>query len=489
MLGLGLALGLSRPRVTSGGGSVAGSTRPDFSSLGLSQLFLYHPHTDTVGKTGAQVTTVTGAGGSPNLTTSGTGPDEVTYANGLKAWRFEDTDWLDLPTSFASSTRSLTVIMVGRMHKSQTTVNFFGHSFQSDGVTVANTLGGFMSCAVNTNSAPFLKCGGIYTHTDAANAKFGVMGSQVSVVGVASRTTANGGCRWFNSGNTMTTAQIGTSIVGAKGGRIGGYLNSNGSTNGFDLLCMVAFDGELTNTQFDNACALLMSHYSVSTFTKNYVIEGDSIDDGITLVTSGSTVSMAITEPGLGLIPADVRVLNMAKSGSQVIAAAQNMTTRRDATNGWPAILVSGGSTNNRLFYQIGRNDSAAGGLNETQIRDRIVTFNSEVTTGMFARGWNVTVGVNIANGSMAVIGPLRTLIRDATFMTLHDAQAGGANDGRLATLELPFIEYAGARRFDLSTDTADTTYYQDTTHPGILGTAVMGTGGTTPQYGIASVY
>ncbi len=465
--------------------TIPGLIRPDFSAI-ATPAFLYHPATENVTKSGEDITTVAGQS-SPDLATSGTGPQEIIDALGRKCWRFEGSDWLDLPLTFTSTPRAMTVFVAGRQHQRANNVHFFSQSYEADGVSVANTLGSFLNSYGSSGRAPFIRSSN-RTTANLPGKEWMALGSQLSVFGVSSRSTTNGGCRFFANEHSVDADQNPSTLSGCSGGRIGGYLRSNGSTNGFDLYCMVAFNGELTDVQADAISALLVNHYEIAPLTRQIILEGDSIVDGIDEVTSGYNLAMAMTEPGNDLLPSDCRVINMGISGAQTA----NLISRRDAAQGWPNTILPGGSDRNILAGQIGRNDYAAGGKSDTQIRDEIVGYLNQPGSGVFARGFDVRWAVNIANGNMSVLGPLRDLLRDSTFFTLNQADDGSANTGRLAIIDLAAIETpAGSRRFDLPLHTFDETYYQngDTTHPNITGTALMASGGSTPQYGYGAIF
>ncbi len=466
------------------GQTTPGILRPGFGAI-AQPAFLYHPQTETVLKSGGDVVSVTGQL-SPDLTSGGTGPREITDGLGRKCWRFEGSEWLDLPLSFTSTPRALTVFVVGRQHKRSNNTHYFSQSYEADGVTVANTLGSFLNTYGSSGRAPFLRSSN-RTTANLPGREWMALGSQLSAFGISSRSTANGGCRFYVNEHIVDAAQSPSTLIDCSGGRIGGYLRSNGSTNGFDLYCIVAFNGELNNSDADAISDLLIDHYEIAPVARQIVLEGDSIIDGIDEVTSGRNLSMALTEPGSGLLPSDCRVINMGISGARV----ENLITRRDAAQGWPETILPGGSDRNILAGQIGRNDYAGGGKSETQIRDDIVSYLSSAGPGVFARGFDVRWAINIANGNMSVLGPLRDLLRNPTFLTLNNADSGSANAGRLALIDLPLIESpAGIRRFDLPSHTGDEEYYQigDTTYPNITGTALMASGGATPQHGYGGI-
>jgi len=471
--------GTPTPTPTAGASRVSDWT----AAVGLTPALYYHPNTETVTKTGARLTGVSANSLSPALTTSATGPKEVTYANGIKAWRSDGSEYLDVPNTFAANPRQITVFMVARVHKHSTTNNYFSISYASDGIT-ALAGGATFRGVGSSNTAPFMYNAGIASNLSATNKEFMVPGSQVQVMGLASRTTANGGTKFWNNKNPSDTrAQSGVTTTGTVGARIFGYVSSNGSTNFMDLLEIVVFAGELTDVQAQAVADYMTDRWGIVAITQNLLLEGDSITDGVTEVISGDNVAMAITEPGLGLIPANVRVLNMGKSGAQT----SDMVTRRDATNGWPVIKIGANANDNVCAVQIGRNDTASGGLTAAQTYDAIKAYWNTATTGVVARGWKPVQFANIACDSGVVTTTLHDLITanfatDVTGGTVIDLQLIRDSDGGLGADFSPFVLSA-----------QNGTYYQDddgsldTTHPSIYGTKIMGTGGDTPANGVAA--
>lgn len=468
--------------IPNGGGTptptpTPGLARPDFTSTGLTPAFLYHPQTETgVTTASGEVTNVTGLAGSPDMTRGTTGPLEVTDALGRKFWRFRGTDYLELPNTFTSTPRAITIVMVGRQHRNANACNFFGHSYQSDGVT----LDGFNVPIFNSygpSQHGTLRAGNVNSNTTAVGRTHMAPGCQMSVFGIASRTTANGGARFLMNEQAVNAAQTNVNYTGMKGARIGGYRALNGTQNYFDLYAMVAFAGELTNAQADAVAAKLVSDYGIVPYTKQIVIDGDSIHQGVSAVPAYASLGMVLTDPGSGLLPANVRVFNHAISGS----AIADLVTRRDTANQWPVSLLPGGSPNNILLAQIGRNDFAT--KTGAQIYSDISAYLTTPTTGVLDRGFDVVWGVNITTSVTFATqqADLRAALRDPAFLAL--------SPGRISRIDLPLITVAGETVFADVADAQDLTYYQnDQTHPSILGTQLMATGGDTPANGYGSV-
>ena len=453
-----------------------GLARPSFGTAVPPPAFLYYPHSERAVTNAAEVRSVPGEGGAPPLAATGTGPDQLTDALGRRFWRFEGTDWLELPRSFVSSPRALTVLMVGRVHQNRTT-NLFGHLYREDGSTIANTLGAFLNTYSSGGRIGALRTSNLTT-AGLTGREWMVPGAQLALIGVAGRDAA--GTRFYCGRRVASGARSPSAMTGLQGARIGGYAQGNGTSNGFDLYAVAGWTGELTDAQADAAAARLNDHFALAAIERQLLVEGDSITDGVGEVPSGANLAMALTDPGRPGLPAGVRVLNLGTSGNKV----SHLVTKRDAADGWPLARLPGGSAANRLAVQIGRNDTAQGATPE-QVHDAIAGYLGEAGTGVLARGFDATVAINIANGSMSAIGPLRDLLRAAGFSAL----AGGPDAGRVTRLDLPLIEAGGARPFDTAEATAGPAYQAgDSTHPNVAGTRLMATGGDTPRHGYGAL-
>lgn len=496
-MGPGLSLGLGSyarsgtptptPTPTAGASRVSDWT----AAVGLTPTLYYHPNTETTTTSGGRLTGVSANSLSPALTPSASGPKVVTYANGIKAWRAEGSEYLDVPNTFLANPRQVTVFMVARVHKHSNTNNYFSISYASDGVTAV--AGGATFRHIGSgNAAPFLYNSAVASSGSTTNKEYMVPGAQVQVMGLASRTTANGGSKfWINKRPSSTLAQSGVTTTGTKGARIFGYVSSNGTTNFLDLLELVVFTGELTDTQAQTIADYLSDRWAIAAITQNVVLDGDSITDGVTEVISGDNVAMVITEPGLSLIPGNVRVLNVGKSG----AATADLVTRRDNANGWAAMKIGSVAADNIVAIQIGRNDTAAyitGGDSAATAASKtytdILAYWNTATTGVVARGWKPVQFANIACDTGAASSNLYSTIK-ASFAT--DVSGGTVIDLQAI---VDSAGGAGRKPFAFSPDTRDGTYYQDddgsldTTHPSVYGTRIMGTGGDTPANGYAAV-
>jgi hypothetical protein len=482
MFGLGLGFGLGS-RGAGGGGGVPGLARPDFSTIGETALFLYHPHTESVTLSGAEVTAVTGTS-SPNMARGTTGPLEVTDGLGRKFWRFRGSDFLEIaPADITFTPRAITIIMVGRQHKNQNAVNFFGQSYQSDGVTLCAFFSAMFQSYGVSGEPSYLRAGGVNARGTATGATHMAVGSQLQVFGIGGRTTANGGSRFVMNDNAVNHTQPTVTYTDMKGARLGGYARSNGTGNTFDCYAIVGVAGELSDARVDAIAALLVSAYNVPAVTSQIILEGDSITTGVSLG-SHENPAMMLTEPGAEMVPTSTRVINLATSGSTVAS----LVTRRDLTGGWPGTALPGGSANNILAFQIGRNDHASGGATITA---NITAYLNTASTGVLARGFNTSVAINIGCSNSVVqanLEGLRTLLRDASFLTGVDAGPGGANEGRVSRIELPLITLASDTLFDTAADLADAAISYDGTHLTATGLAYMTNGADTPENGLGAI-
>lgn len=467
----------------------AGATRTDFTSLGLTPALHYHPNTEATTVSNGRLTAVSANGTSPALTPSPSGPFEQTDLNGIKRWRFEGSEYLDVPKSFVATLRAHSVFIVGRLHETATTQNLFSLSYLSDGVTVFNG-GNSLRSLRATGNVPWLYGVSLASFNSTVNKNYLPLGSQMQVFGMASRTTANGGFKtWTNKKPSSDLGQLGVT-ANAQGARIMGYLHSNGSNNFADIYEIVVFTTELTDVQAQGVADALVANWSIPEITQNLALEGDSITDGIGEVTSGDCLAMALTEPGRNLIPANVRVLPLGISGAKVAEAI----ARRDAANGWQAAKIGTNAADNIMAMQMGRNDTAAyitGGQTAAQAAqstyDDIKAYWNDATNGAATvRGWKPVQMANITcdGGSTGV--DLYGLIKanfaaDVSGGSVIDLQAIQDSNGGLGAGYYPFNKDSAGRI---------PPYYQsaDATHPSEYGTLIMATGGDTPQHGYGAL-
>jgi hypothetical protein len=462
---------------------VAGTT---LTSFALAPACRWHPAFSSVTKSGATVTQASDLMGLADAAHASAGPVEMVDGLGRKFWRFSGANFLDVAQSLVANARGIAVFMVVRHHKQRTT-NFFAQSYQSDSVTVANTLGATLGVSTSSSLPSYLRGTNISASFNAAAKHKVLAGSQLQVIGVASRTTANGGQRLYVNNEVCAVPQSGSTLTGLKGGRIGGYLNANGTTNWFDLYEAAVWTGEIGDAAADVIAEALVSNWDIPAVTGQIVLEGDSITDGIAPLTSGENVGMLLTEPGSERVPRNVRVINAGVSGAQV----SNLVGRRDAANGWPTNLLPG---ENVVAVQIGRNNFSTGGQTGAQCYSEIVSLlnNSAAgTEGYLQRGWKVAQMVNIAMA--ASVQPknvdLRALLRSAQFLTDTMSGPAQAYAGKVSRIELPLIAVAGDTKFNDEADAADTGMYDgDATHLKLVGNKIMTSGGDTPQHGYGAI-
>jgi hypothetical protein len=396
---------------------------------------------------------------------------------GRSLWRFEGIEFLDVPTSLVANTRDVSVFFVGRMHRNITMNAILSLGNRGAG-TNTSTSNATLDVALASSGAPSLRCASKAGTSDAANAAWMIAGSQMQVLGAVSRSTANGGIRLWINDHSAQLSQT-SSAVSPAGAEIGRNAQSGTGWGMFDLYELVVYDHGLTDLEGDAVTAALMAHWGIASLTDQIVLEGDSITQGTGSVTSGQSSAMTLSDPGLGLLPPQWRIVNMGTSGSQI----SNLLTRRDAGTGWPEYMLAG---QNVLAFEIGRNDLAS--INETQHYANVVAYLNTATTGVLQRGWDVRVMANIASAPtlQARIDPYRALIRDQQFLADLGAGAGGAFEGRVTIIPTDLITDQGQTVFLDSTDAGDLAYYQsDTTHPSPIGARLRVSGGDDPTMGI----
>ena len=452
------------------------------------------------------------------------GPVQMTDGLGRKFWRFTGNQYLLVANSLnVLSARGVTVMGIWRKHnhKAQTT-NFFSprYSAYTDDSSNTNYSGGSTLRALQSaGSANFLHGASISAATDSANAYKMIPGCQLHLAGVASRTTANGGQRFYLNLDTANCTQSGVSSANCTGGVIGGVPQSgngaNASNNYFDLYELALWKGELTNAQADKIAAAMVANWSTPAITQQVVLDGDSITDGISTAlavspTSGDNIGMQLSEPGSSWLPAGTRVINLGTSGAQ----SSDILAERDAANSTYSMLLPGGPSKNITVFQIGRNDVAEsqGKKNSQMLYADVVALLNTPSTGLLQRGWTVTVVANIATSATAVttnvlagetdqqqrIENYRALIADTAnhvpnpaFLNDCHAGAGQTYDGLLNVLHLYDVIVGGDTKFKDSADAQDTAsgyYDSDQTHLRVAGIGLMVTGGDSPQHGYASI-
>lgn len=477
---LGLSLAPAEPavlRTGAGGGAapaVAGTAATGFAQAPSVHL---HPHSQaevTARDAGGRVT------GCPDLRglaaasqgIAGRGPKAMVDALGRGFWRFEGSDYLDLASTLVADVRGCAVFLVGRQHRPQPACSLFSLGNAAAG-TAVETIAALARTVSLSGAPPYLAGGSVSGTNDAANAGNVIVGSQLQVIGVTSRTTANGGQRLLVNGAVATVGQQSASATGVTGAEIGRYAFAPGAAGSwaqFDLYEIAVFAGTLTNAQADAAAAALMANWAVAPITHQLVVEGDSITQGVVAVTPGVSLGMAMSDPGgPTAMPEGWRVVNLGVSGNTVA----NLVARRDVANTMFGRTLPG---RNVVICQAGRNNVSGG--NAADIYAQIVALLHAGTTGYLERGWEVRQAINIATaaGQQPVIEGLRALLRAPAFLSDCAAGAGQAHEGRLARIDLPAWTVAGSGTiFDSAADAVDLIWYQgDQTHPTVAATAEM---------------
>lgn len=459
--------------------TVAGSSRTTFGVTPTSQ---FHPNTASVTLSGSRVTAATDQTGSNNLTGgTSTGAVQMTDGLGRKFWRFSGAEFLSLASSFTADQRNITCFFIGRYHRRPaSTAAIFSQGANGD---ATNNLGGVIQVAGSSNLAPSIMGNNIST-VAATGGNLLLAGSQMQVIGVAARTTANGGQRAYLNANSADIAQPGGTRTAVAGGDIGRNSFSAAAYGTFDLYEIALWNTGLTNTQADAAAAALVSNWSITAITDQLILEGDSITQGITEVTSGVSMGMVLTEPGSSYaMPASWRVINQGVSGNVVA----DLVTRRDATNGLLGVTKLSGR--NVIAFQIGRNDWASatsanyGGTSAQTVAraddvyNKIVALVHTTTTGYLERGYEVKTELNIANGSDTARLEQVSKLSASQYLTDTLSDTGNTYAGKVTLIDLPnwtSTTTGGAKIFDTAAKTSNTTWYQsgDTTHPNPAGTA-----------------
>lgn len=493
----------------------------------------YHPNSQSATLNGSnQVTSCPDIEGLAALSgisfgSAEIGPHEMTDGLGRKFWRFTGGQYLLIANALTGlSARAVTVFAVVRKHNHKNiSTDFFSprYSAYTDDSTNTTYSGGstMRTTSPASSAANFIYGAGVGAHTDATNGYKIIPGTQVQVIGVSSRTTANGGQRLYVNEDVASVAQSGVGSTNCTGGVIGGRPGaSNAVTSGngewFDLYELAIWNSSLTNSEADALAAAMVANWSIEAITRQLLIDGDSITDGIATSlsvspTSGDNIGMQLTEPGTDYVPADVRVINAGASGNQTT----DIETRRDVTNGIYSQIIPGGAANNIVAFQIGRNDVSPSGGNENSddLYNDVVALINTTTTGMLQRGWQIKVVANIATAATATttnnlpgednqqlrLENYRALIADTTnhvpqgtFLDDVIANTGDTYDGLVDVIHLYDVTVSGDTKFKTSTDAQDTAsgyYDNDQTHLRVAGIQLMASGGDMPEYGYGSIY
>jgi len=452
----------------------AGAAGP--AALPLTPAARWHPAWSTVATAGGRVTAASDLQGLAAVSegAAGIGPRALTDAAGRAFWRFEGTEYLTVANSLVADQRAVAVFMVGRHHRAQT-ANFFGLGSVAGGTAGTNTLGTVLNTSTSSGIAPHLRgtnisAGGL---ADTALKARMVLGSQLQLLGVASRPTAAGGQRLIVNEAVANVAQAGAAATGIAGAEIGRYPYAPGtSTNWglFDLYEMVVFTRVLSDAEADAVAAALRDAWAIPAVAHQLVVEGDSITQGVGDIRSGESLGMLLGAPGASALPAGWRVINAGVSGAQT----SNLVTRRDGAGGLASNPLAGGR--NVVAVQIGRNNLGLGGQTGQQVYDAIVALHRGGGTGWLDRGWEVRQAVNIAVSSSSETQntALRGLLRAGQFLSDLQAAAGQPGAGKVGLVDLPLVTVAGSGTiFDTVADATDPMWYQgDATHPTAAATA-----------------
>lgn len=447
----------------------------------------FSPTTQTADRLASAAGLVSAMAPGPGLNAGaeGLGPLMRTDALGRKFWRFTGEEYLDLAEGLSFSNRNISIFAVVRGGNGGifSIGNRTGYGAGSTAVNGATAIPQAYSVA---STAPYLQAYGRAASSDAAQGAKVVLGTQLQVAGVVSRTTANGGMRLSINDEAALVAQPSTSLSGIAGAEIGrsAWLpGSSGSWTRMDLYEMVVYDRGLSNAEAQAVATALMAQHSIAPITGQLVMDGDSISAGTGIPDFWQTPSFTATTPGAGHVPAGFRVFTAATSGNQL----SHLVARRDTPASWATTLLPGAE--NHLSVEVGRNDFASGGKTAAEHYAAFLDYLNSPETGVLPRGWTVRVLVNIATGTglMPQITAYRALLRDPQFLDDTQTAPGAIFAGKLRLIALDQISHGAAGTlFATSADAGNQTYYQpDSTHPNALGAWARLTGADTPQNGI----
>ena len=524
MLGLSLGLGLGARKAGSGSAPVAGTSATVWPTTATSH---YHPHSQTVSVDGSnRLTSCPDIRGLAQMLAAAgtTAPTLMTDGLGRKFLRFNGQEAAIVENALASvANRGFMCVMVGRVHHSGRTcqiVNPRFAAYTSPTVnTAANSSIGYMRATVTTQSGNFLQAGNPSASTNATDSYKAMPGTQMQVIGVASRTTANGGTRLYINNDKCDVAQQTTTVTGYIGliiGALAGASNTellNASVNNvFDLYELAWWTGEILNTPADAIVAAAVTNFAIPQLDMNLVLDGDSITDGVATVLGTSpawsgSIGSRLTEPGAEGVGSNVRVLNLGTSGNEIT----NLVTKRDATNSvFASGKYPGGAAKNIVGFQIGANDFVNTPTTAAVHYANVVALVNTTTTGYLQRGWKVAVASNIATNNTSIggsppDGPItlqqrieayRALIMTgtsihATFANDTLSASGQAFDGLVSIIPLSEITVSGDLKFKAFADAQDTAsgyYDSDFKHLRVAGADLMKTGGDNAAYGYAAL-
>lgn len=448
------------------------------------------------------------------------GPVQMTDALGRKFWRFTGSSALIIANALnALNMRQMMVFAVWRVAKVTRGTDFALLSLRYSAYTnettnTAQTNGYILrgNAATSTSEAARLKSGTVDSYANGIGGHF-IPGAQIHVAGFNSRTTANGGGRFYINERTNDVAQTSLTATNGTGMIIGGKATTSNAVTGttdncYDLYELAIWKGTYTNAQSDTASAEMVANWGIQAITGQIIMTGDSIteciDTSSTVVIPQDGIAHKLAAPGAGYIPANFRVINIGIAGSALDTYSGAITgvdldTQRDDTSSGFQMVYSGGAANNIVTVNVGINDmrSSVGNQTAAQHYARFVTLLNTGTTGYLQRGFKVVAVTPTSISGDATgqsrISAFRDLLINPTtdvivsqFLTDVLANVGQTYDGLVSVLPIAKIQYASSGTiFADATDAGDTTYYAtDGTHHTPLAMTLMVEGGSTPTYG-----
>lgn len=451
------------------------------------------------------------------------GPVQMSDALGRKFWRFSPAQYMLVTNALAGlNHRQLCVFAVWRAHKvmrgEQIPLISTRYSSYTDDTSNTNRSNGYV-CAWNSSagagqsSVGRLFNGTVDAFTAASNAGKMIPGAQLHVVGSNSRSTANGGGRFYINNDAADVAQSSLTGTGDIGAIIGGKATgTNGVTatyTGFDLYELAVWKGTITNAQSDAMAAAMVSNWSIPAIDSQLILLGDSltecIDTASTTVIPADNMAVTLSAPGAELVPTNYRVINAAVGGSAVLTEAYggvSLVAQRDDANGPLIYSYPGGPSKNIITINDGINDmrSSNANLSAAAHYANFVALLNTASTGYLQRGFSVVAVTPTAisgdsTGQSRILAFRDLLVNASTdaivsqFLTDVQANTGQAFDGLVSVLPLCKVQHGGGTVFLDAADASDTTYYSgDGTHLTTLGYQLEATGGTTPQYGYGNI-
>lgn len=200
---LGIGVGLRFPVPHAGGLPPA---LPGAQPLPITPAARWHPQFSQVGISNGRVVTATDLQGLAGLTASGGGPRAMTDGLGRSFWRFEGNQALEAANTLSMLVNAFAVFMVVRSHRCSIYNPFFDIGTPAQGNAV-NALSGVIS----TGSAANLRTLGNYPRDSTTpGSEHTVVGSQMQVIGVASRSAPLGSQALFHNGNRLDVGRAGS---------------------------------------------------------------------------------------------------------------------------------------------------------------------------------------------------------------------------------------------------------------------------------------